>query len=238
MSTPTKSAYWQGLRDGAPFILVVTPFAMLFGVSASEAGLPLAEVMSFSFLVIAGAAQFAALQMMTENAPVLVVLATALAVNLRMAMYSAALTPHLGHAPLWKRAVMAYFIVDQTYALSTLRYEREPALSLSARVAYFAGTASPVCLPWYAATWVGAEVGARIPPEFALDFALPITFLAMIAPMLRTAAHVAAALTSILLALGLAFLPYNMGLMTAALAALIVGAQVELWQTRRRARAS
>lgn len=230
-----RSAYWKGFRDGAPFTLVVVPFAMLFGMAATEAGLNIAEVMGFSVLIIAGAAQFAALQMMIENAHVLVVLATALAVNLRMAMYSASLVPHLGAAPRWQRALMAYFLVDQTYALSSLRFDRDPPLPLRARVGYFFGTVSPVCLPWCVATWLGAVLGARIPPEFALDFALPITFIAMVAPMLRTAAHVAAALTSVMLALALAFLPFNLGLILAALGAMAAGAHVEQWQARRRA---
>ncbi|MCK4712437.1 MAG: branched-chain amino acid ABC transporter permease, partial [Marinosulfonomonas sp.] len=75
--------------------------------------------------------------------------------------------------------------------------------------------------------------GKRIPPEYALDFAVPITFLALIGPMLKTAAHVAAALTSVTLALVFAFLPYNLGLMLAAIAAMMVGAQVELITARR-----
>ncbi|MBS8271644.1 branched-chain amino acid ABC transporter permease, partial [Halomonas litopenaei] len=48
MKTPATSAYWAGLRDGAPFILVAAPFAMVFGVIATDAGLTLAQVMGFS----------------------------------------------------------------------------------------------------------------------------------------------------------------------------------------------
>ena len=103
----TMSSFWRGLRDGLPFLIVVGPFAMLFGVLATEAGLAIHETMGFSVVVIAGAAQFTALQLMNENAPTLVIIASALAVNLRMAMYSASITPHLGQLPLWKRAIAA-----------------------------------------------------------------------------------------------------------------------------------
>jgi len=233
MSTPLRSHYWRGFRNGAPFLLVVFPFGMLFGVVGAEAGLHLTQVMGFSVLVIAGAAQFAALQLMKADAPTLIVLATALAVNLRMAMYSASLAPHLGRAPLWKRAIIAYFLVDQRYAASIMEFERRPDMTTPEKVAYFAGVASPVCGPWYFATWLGATLGAAIPPEFALDFAVPITFLAIIAPMLRTLAHVAAAAVSIAVALAFAFLPYNLGLMIASAAAMVTGAQVELWMARR-----
>jgi predicted branched-subunit amino acid permease len=235
MSSPTRSAYWRGFRNGAPFVLVVVPFGMLFGAVATEAGLNLLQVMSFSVLVIAGAAQFAAIQLMIDNAPTLIVLATALAVNMRMAMYSASITPHLGALPLWKRAVMAYFLVDQTFAASSMEYERRPEMTLAEKSAYFFGAMSPVCPLWYAATFGGATLGAAIPPEFALDFAVPITFLAIIAPMLRTAAHVAAAIVSIVVTLALAFIPYNGGLLVAAVLAMITGALVEVAMEKRQA---
>ncbi|WP_095588346.1 AzlC family ABC transporter permease [Actibacterium ureilyticum] len=227
-----RSLFWQGFRHGAPFLLVILPFGALFGVVGTEAGLNLAEVMGFSVLVIAGAAQFATLQLLTENAPAFIAVATGLAVNLRMVMYSASLTPHLGAAPLWKRALVSYMMVDQSYALAAAKYEAEPDRPLSQKLAYFFGTIAPIAPLWYLSTLIGAKIGSAIPPEFALDFALPITFLALIAPGLRTLAHMAAAGTSVLLGLLLAFMPYNLGLMIAALAAMAVGAQVELWQER------
>jgi len=230
-----KSFVWQGARDGAPFVLVVVPFALLFGVVATEAGLDLAEVMGMSVLVIAGAAQFAALQQMVADTPIVMILATALAVNLRMAMYSASLTPHLGAAPLWQRAAAAYLMVDQSYMLSIAKFETEPDLTLSERLRYYFGTMLLIGPAWYGASLVGALVGKAIPPEFALDFAVPITFLAMIAPMLRSLAHVAAAGTSVGLALLLAGLPYGTGLLVAAAAAMVVGAGVEVILGRARA---
>ena len=72
--------------------------------------------MGFSVLLIAGASQFTALQQMLDGAPVWIVLAAALTVNLRMAMYSAAMIPHFGDAPLWQRLLIAFFNVDQSYS--------------------------------------------------------------------------------------------------------------------------
>ncbi len=222
-----KSPYLRGVLDGAPFVLVVVPFAALFGVVASEAGLALVETMGFSVLVIAGAAQFTALQLMQDGAPILVILATSLAVNLRMAMYSASLTPHLGGVKRWQRALAAYLLVDQSYMLSISYYETHPGLRPGAKLAYFFGVVTPVAPAWYLASLAGALLGAAIPPQYALDFGLPITFLAMIAPMLKSAAHLAAALTSVTAALALAWLPYGSGLLVAALLAMVVGAEVE-----------
>ncbi|MEZ5675233.1 4-azaleucine resistance probable transporter AzlC [Thalassovita litoralis] len=236
MSQSDRSTYWQGVRDGLPFLLVMIPFGILFGVIATEAGLNVFETLSFSVVVIAGAAQFTAIQLLKEDAPTLVILASALAVNLRMAMYSASLTPHIGAAPLWQRAFAAYFTVDQSYACSIMAYEKNPDWSLSQKLRYFFGVVTPVCPSWYLSTLAGALIGANIPPELALDFAVPITFLALIAPMLHTAAHRAAALSSVVLALIFAFMPYNTGLLVAGLGGMMTGAQVELWTTRRATR--
>ena len=229
-----KSIYLRGIVDSLPFLLVVIPFALLFGVVAVEAGLRLPEIMGFSVLVIAGAAQLAALQLMRDDAPTLIILATALAINLRMAMYSAAITPYLGQAKLWQRALIAYFLVDQSYVQAHAKYEAEPDMPLSARLAYFAGVVTPVAPAWYAASLAGALVGKSIPPQFALDFGLPITFLAMTAPMLRTIPHLAAAVTSVTMALLLAWMPYGTGLLLAAVAAMLVGAEAERRLTLRR----
>lgn len=229
----TKSYYWAGFAEGLPFVLVVIPFGLLFGVIATEAGLTSWQTMAFSTVVFAGAAQFAALQLMVDNAPILIVIATALAVNLRMAMYSASLSVWLGKAPLWQRALIAYVNVDQSYAISINRFEDQPQMTLSQRIRFFFGVVSPVCPMWVVATGLGIWLGEGIPDWMALDFAVPICFLAIIAPMMRTLAHMLAAVVSIVLALALAGLPYNLGLLVAALVAMIVGAQVELWMHRR-----
>jgi predicted branched-subunit amino acid permease len=72
-----------------------------------------------------------------------------------------------------------------------------------------------------------------VPDWMALDFAVPICFLAIIAPMMRTLAHMVSAVASIILALVFSGLPYNLGLLVAAAVAMIVGAQVEMWMSRR-----
>ena len=232
-ATTTKSAFRTGVRDGAPFILVAAPFALLFGVLATEAGLNLFEVMSFSLVVIAGAAQFTALQLMQDQAPTIVVLVSALAVNLRVAMYSAALTPYLGKAPLWQRACAAYMLVDQSYALSHARFEAEPKMSVPERVAYFFGTCTFLIPTWYAASFAGAALGTTLPGNIPLDFALPITFLSMVAPMMRTLPHLVAAGVAVVISLAAAGIPYSLGLLVAGITGMMAGARAEIWLERR-----
>jgi predicted branched-subunit amino acid permease len=229
-----RRAFWLGVRDALPFLIIIIPFGMLFGVVAAEAGWPLLETMAMSFAVVAGASQFTAVQLFSDQAPVLVVIATSLAVNLRLAMYSASLAPHLGGAPPWQRALAAYGLTDQTYGVVMNRYALQPEMRSPQKMAHYLGALLPVCLPWYAATWAGVVAGAAIPAGLALDFAVPVTFLALVGPALRSLPYVAAAVVSVVASLALSSLPYNLWLIVAALLAMATGALVETWQERAR----
>ncbi|MFN3642614.1 MAG: AzlC family ABC transporter permease [Gemmobacter sp.] len=228
-----RRAFWRGARDALPFLVILVPFALLFGVVGTDAGLSLAQVMGFSIFVIAGASQFAAVQLLAENAPTLVVIASALMVNLRMAMYSAALTPHLGGGPLWRRGLVAYLLTDQSFAAAASEYDRRPDAPASSKLAYYLGVTVLVAPVWYGATLVGATAGTAIPASIPIDFALPITFIALFAPMLRSLPHLVAAAVSVTVALAGAGLPYNLGLLLAAPLAMAAGAATERRLARR-----
>jgi predicted branched-subunit amino acid permease len=233
--TSTKSAFWLGYRDTIPFWLVVGPFGLLFGAVATEAGLNLFETIVMTVMVVAGAAQFTALTLMGENAPVLIILAAALAVNLRMAMYSAALAPHLGREPLGMRVLYAYFMVDQSFAIAINKYNECPEMTMRQKGVYYMGSFLCVFPVWTVMTLVGALIGAQIPPEYALDFALPICFIALSAPMMRSLPHFVAAIVSMIGAVLFVNIPYSLGLLLAAFIAMVVAAQLELWLKRRQA---
>lgn len=226
----TRRAFWLGVRDALPFIPLIVPFGMVFGALAGEAGWGHPEIIGMSALVIAGASQFTALQLLSDNAPLAVVIGTSLAVNLRMAMYSASMAPHLGDTPAWQRALVSYALTDQTYGLAMNRYAMSPHLTRSEKLAHFTGLAVPICGPWYVASYAGAVLGAAIPPWLALDFAVPITFIALFGPQLRALPQAAAAVVSFGMALMLADLPYSLGLLAAAAIAMVAGALVEIWR--------
>ncbi len=228
-NAPTRKAFLRGATHSAPFFVVIVPFAMLFGVLSAEAGLGPWETQIFSVAVFAGASQLAALQLMQDQAPVLIVLATGLAVNLRMMMYSVALTPHLGRAPLGIRALIAYFLVDQSFALSLAEFEKRAGMTLPEKVAYFFGTMTPITLIWNLSTAAGTYLGRAVPDSWGLDFAMPITFIGMTAAMLRTWPHAVAMVVSVGVTLLLWAMPYGTGLLVGAACGMAAGALTEAW---------
>ena len=226
-ATTSKSAFMAGFWAGLPFIAIGFPFSVFFGVVATEAGFSVAQALGFSIVVIAGASQFTAVQLMIEAVPVWSVLAAALAVNLRMAMYSASLQPHLGTAPLWQRMLVAYINFDASYAISMARYDIDPPMSVGEKVAYFLGSVSHMTPLWFLGTYLGAVFGETFLNGFDVTFAMPILFLALVAPMVKKLAHVAAAVTSVVATLALSFMPSGTGLLVAAALAMMVGAEIE-----------
>lgn len=234
LSRTPRQCLRHGFMQALPFILVLLPFGMLFGVVASDAGLDLGKTMGFTVLVLAGASQFTAVQLLSDHAPALIVVISAVAVNLRMAMYSASLVPWLGTAKPRDRAWVSYVLIDQTYALAIQHFERNPGLSIPQRLGYFLGAALATCVPWFAAAALGAVMGRAIPESWALDFAVPVTFIALIAPMLRNLPHLVAALVAVIAALVFAFLPSGLGLFVAAPLAMAAGAMTEVALERRK----
>jgi len=88
--------FWAAL----PFCFVVGPYGMVFGVLSAEPGLDMLTAVAFSLAVIGGAAQFTALSLMQGQGPTLIIIILSLTVNLRMALYSAALAQRLGRLHL------------------------------------------------------------------------------------------------------------------------------------------
>jgi predicted branched-subunit amino acid permease len=209
----SRSAFLAGVRDVAPMILGVAPFGTITGVAAVGVGLTPAEAMGMSLLVFAGASQLAGIALIGQGAAAAVILLTTFMINLRMAMYSASLSVYLRGLGTGTRVGLAYLMTDQAYAFSVLRYRREPE---APRRDYYLGVAVPLWIVWQ------------------LDFAIPLTFLALLAPAVRDRPGLAAAIVGGGLALALRGLPYNLGLVIASLAGIAGGTALE---GRRAARA-
>ncbi|MDZ7799238.1 MAG: AzlC family ABC transporter permease [Trueperaceae bacterium] len=233
--TFSRPAFKEGVKDVAPMMLGVAPFGMITGVSAAAIGMGTPDAVGMSALVFAGASQLAAIALIGQEASFWVIVATTFMINLRMAMYSASLAPWLVHLRPLTRLGLSYLMTDQAYAFSILRYPREP--DDFPRRDYYLGVATPLWALWLTATAAGALLGAQVPPAWQLDFAIPLTFLALLAPAVRNVPSLLAALTGGALAVALQGLPFNLGLVLGALSGIAAGTVAE-GRVRQRARAT
>jgi predicted branched-subunit amino acid permease len=199
----------------------VAPFGLVTGVAMVAGGIPPFEAMALSLIVYAGASMLAATQLLAGGAPLVVILATALFINLRFMMYSASIRPHLAVlAPPWRLAA-GYLLADNAYGLCIARFTEHP--DMAGKAGYYFGAAVPVWVTWQAAVGAGIVAGAGLPAAWRLEFAAPLAFIALTVPLLRSRAMVAAALAAGATAIAAAGLPMRLGLAAAALAGLAVG---------------
>lgn len=223
--------FLAGCRDEAPLQLGVIPFGMLYGIGALAVGMPVWLAQLTSMLVFAGAAQLVIVQMLGAAAGALPIGLTAVLLNLRHMLYSASVAEHVRHLPRRWRVLLAYLLTDEAYAVAILRYTRPAAADQEQaepdlRHWYFLGCGLTLWGCWQLSTALGIAFGARIPPEWDIDFAVPLTFIALLTLLVKERAGQAAALVAALAVLALAALPYRLGLVLAIVLGLLAGAAV------------
>jgi 4-azaleucine resistance transporter AzlC len=218
--------FLAGCLDEAPLQLGVIPFGMLYGIGALAAGMPVWLAQLTSMLVFAGAAQLVIVQMLGAAAGALPIGLTAVLLNLRHMLYSASVAEHVRHLPRRWRVLLAYLLTDEAYAVAILRYARPAGPGPDLRHWYFLGCGLTLWGCWQLSTALGIAFGARIPPEWDIDFAVPLTFIALLTLLVKERAGQAAALVAALAVLALAALPYRLGLVMAIVLGLLAGAAV------------
>ena len=223
----SSSEFWFGVKAELPILVGVVPFGMIYGISALGAHLDPVEAQAMSSVVFGGASQFVLVQLVQANAPLAVMLATGFVVNLRHALYSASLSPHTRSLNLGWKVILSYLLTDEAYAVTIAHYnqpEENPYKHW-----YFLGAGLTLWTGWQLSTAVGIFLGAQVPAAWGLDFTLPLTFIAIVVPSLKDRAAVLAVLVAGVTAAFAAGMPYGLGVLTAALAGILVG----LWSERK-----
>ena len=224
MSEQSKQ-FWAGVRSEIPLLIGVFPFGLIYGALALGAGLSPLESQMMSSMVFAGSAQFITSQLVHESAPGFVIVLTIAVVNLRHMLYSASLAPYVASLSTRWKAILSYLLTDEAYAPTILHYEKEGPTPYAHWFWFGAGCA--LWTVWQMSTALGIFLGAAIPESWSLEFALPLTFIAMLVPVLKDHPAIAAALSAGAVALLAFSLPYKLGLIVAALVGILVGTVLE-----------
>jgi 4-azaleucine resistance transporter AzlC len=217
--------FWSGVRDEAPILLGVVPFGLLFGALAISAQLSTLAAQAMSSIIFAGSAQFIAAQLVGTGTSGLVILMVIFVVNLRHALYSASVAPHVKHLSTGWKLLLSYLLTDEAYAVTITHYNKEG--DSTTRHWYFLGAGLTLWSSWQVSTAIGIFIGAQIPASWPLEFILPLTFIALVVPALKDRAGVAAALAAGLVGLLAVNFPYKTGLLAAALIGILTGLVVE-----------
>ena len=169
--------FLTGLAEVAPVVVAYIPIGLLWGTLAAAKGISPLEAVMMSVIVFAGSAQFVAVDMWHDPVPVLLLTFTALIVNIRHVLMSASLSRHIDAIPRNWHPLVAYFLVDESWALAERR-----ALQTPLTLAYYLGITVPLAATWWVTSGVGAMLGRALgdPSALGLDFAFSAMFIAIL----------------------------------------------------------
>lgn len=225
--TTGRQEFIQGIKDGLPLQLGIFPFGAVFGVLGVESGLTPYETFFMSSLLFAGTSQIIFAQLVALATPFFILLSSVAALNARHLLYSASVSEYLRDKPLRWRILLAYLLTDEAYAVSILRYRQKPHSEMMHY--HLFGSGLLLWSVWQVSTLAGILAGNAIPDEMALGFVIPLIFMAITLPLIKSRVEIATVGTSTCCVFAFAHLPYNLWLLIAAIAGIAAGTLTSIY---------
>ena len=230
----TDADFRAGFADMLPASLAIAPFGIVCGVGAAAAGSGVLGALGLSAIVFSGAAQILAVQLLAAGAPLAVIVLTCFVAGLRFVIYSAAMAPHLRPLSARFQRALAFLLTDQAFAASIRRFDA--AATPRAAGLHSLGGGIALWTFWQATNLAGFFMGHLIPASWSLEFAVPLCFIALMAPHFRTMPTIVAALVAGVAVLALAGLPMRLNLVVAGVLGIVAGTLADFARERWTAR--
>jgi 4-azaleucine resistance transporter AzlC len=179
----------RGIKRGFPICLGYIPVSFTFGLIAVKMGFTPAQATLISLTNMASAGQFAGIRLIEGGAPYIELVITTFVINLRYFLMSLSLSQKVDpKMPFYKRAIMAYCITDEVFALASM----EPD---DVSFPFFGGLMLTPILGWTSGTLLGAIASNLLSPmlQGCMGIALYCMFIAIIIPPARKSRKVALA---------------------------------------------
>lgn len=218
-------AWREGFKTGLPTLFGIAAWGVVVGVAMVKSGLTLLQATGMTLLVFAGSAQLASLPLIAAAAPIWVIFATALVVNLRFVIFAALLGPHFSYLPWHQRFWLGYISGDLTVAMFLQRYptaERVPG-----KLSYLKGLMYPNWFAWQIGSLIGIFLGSAVPTEWGLGFAGTLAILCIMVPLVVNHAALCGVLVAGVIAILAYSLPYKLGLLIAVVAGMVTSMFIE-----------
>ena len=199
----------------------IAAWGLITGVAMGNSGLGLPLMLFMSLVVFAGSAQLAVLPLLTSGAPLWVVWATALCVNLRFVIFSASWRPYLAGQPLGLRLRVAYLTGDLTHVMFMRRFpEPKPE---GGQLPYFWGSALLNWASWQLPSIAGILLADSVPVHWGFGFAGTLALMGLALALLTDRATGVAGLVAGCAAVAAYALPLKLNIVVAIAAAVAIG---------------
>ena len=211
--------FLKGVKDVSPLMIPVVPFGLIFGVLAIDVGFTPLQTMGMSLIIFGGASQIVLLQLFSGGASSLVIISSVGAVNSRHLLYGAVVSEHLSDLRLIWKIIISYFLIDQAFARSNEYFNKNKDEN---KYFHLIGGGATCWIIWQSTTFLGIILGAAIPEELGLSFAIPLTFLALLINDFRKFINIVVIIVSgIVATAGYNIIPFKAYVIVAALTGLL-----------------
>ena len=172
-----------------------------------------------SSIIFGGASQIVFVQLWSYGTSPIITGGSVAIINMRHIIYSANVSFYISSLPLRWRIVLGYLLTDEAFAVSFQEFENKN------RFAHYhlLGGGLTLWIFWQISTVAGVFLGANIPPYLNLEFAIPLTFIAIILPKLKSLAQICTAITASIIAIFGQELPYGLWIIVASISGMFVG---------------
>jgi 4-azaleucine resistance transporter AzlC len=222
-----KSEFWNGVKATFPLVVGAIPFGIIFGALAVTSGLSTGGTMGMSAFVFAGSSQFIAVGLIAAGASIGTILLTTFIVNLRHALYATTLAPHMNHLPQKWLLPLGFWLTDETFVVAVQRYDQPDRSPFKHWFTF--GSAVFMYTNWQLCTFIGLVAGSAIanPKSWGLDYAMIVTFIGMLVPMVKSRPILLAILVAGITSLATHSLPNQAGLFIATIMGVVAGVIAE-----------
>ena len=211
----------RGVREMTGIALGIGAWGLVTGVAMAKSGMGIPLAVMMSLMVFAGSAQLASVPLIVSGAPLWVIWAAAICVNLRFVIFSAGWRPYFGHLPRWQRLRLTYFSADLNYVCFMRRFpEPTPAPE---QLPYFWGGVVVNWIAWQGLSMLGIALADVIPTHWGLGFAGTLALLGLMASMLSDRATWVSAAVAACAAVAAYALPLKLNIVVAIAAAVAMG---------------
>ena len=218
-----------GLHAVSPGLIALAIWGVVTGIAMVKSGLTETQAIVMSLLVYAGSAQLTALPLLAAGAPIWLIFAAGIIVNLRFLIFGAALHPFFRDLSWRKRLLLGYMSVDVSFVVFMPRFADAPKKGTFEQHWFFIGTVIASWIVWQVTSMVGIALGAIVPVSWSLEFGAVLALMAMMLPHITSRPI----LISVMAAGITAWLTHMWPLRLGLLAAVVVGIMVGMWSERR-----
>jgi len=220
----------EGFRSFLPMSVGLIPWALVTGMAMISTGFTPVQAMGMNIIVFAGTAQLGTLPLIAVGAPLWLIVVTALALNLRFIIFSAAIAQGFRGVDPPTRWFSGHLLTDGVFAncLEKMLKVDDPRW----RLGYFLAPSIWSWLLWQVFALIGVLAAGSIPKHWSLEFMATIALLVLLIPLTKQRPMLVAALCSGATAVVLRGMPLRLGLIVAIVVGILAGFAAEHWSKK------